>query len=258
MKKFAISFKGGLARGFGAIGVMRFLEEEDLHPDIVAGSSSGAMVAASIALGYKWERILEMVTSFRFRDIISLTSLINDGSLVSYDKYREKLLAFNHDTKIEDLPIRLIVFVTDPSINERVYLEKGSLVNALMASSGFPLIFPGVKVNGKEVLDGDLTGGFSARRLHEEGARVVIGVGHKLLPFTRHKKMNAIAKVTEAYQIMNNQINILNDEVEPVDLAVRYDVGEYSYTNFRDLEKITDIAYEEIKKKKSDILDLLR
>lgn len=189
MKPFGISFKGGLARGFGAIGIIRFLEEEGLKPQVVAGSSSGAIIAASIALGYDWQKLVDIVSSFRFREIISLYSLIKNGSLVSYKLYEKKLLLYNHNLQIEDLPIKLIIFATDPTTNDRVYVERGSLIKALIASSGFPVIFPSIEIKSKRVLDGDLTGGFSPHILRQRGAKVVMVLAISVLHILPQNQM---------------------------------------------------------------------
>lgn len=57
---------------------------------------------------------------------------------------------------------------------------------------------------------------------------------------------------------MYNQINTLHDEIDPVDFSIRYDVGKYGFTNFRDISKIVDVGYREAKKNRKDILRLLK
>jgi len=109
MKSFAISFKGGASRGMGAIGIIRFLQEENITPKIVAGSSSGAIIAAAYSLGYQWNDILKFASNIRLWRLLLLRSTFKESSLISGKKYRAKLLSLHDDVNIENLPIKLII-----------------------------------------------------------------------------------------------------------------------------------------------------
>lgn len=263
MKTFAVSFKGGTARGFASIGAVRFFQEEGLKPTIYAGSSAGAIIAAAFGLGYTWEELIELTANIKLRKIVSIKSLLKRGSVVGYENFKKGLLSnakgFDEHTKIEDLPFKLVIFATDPISRKRVYVTKGNLVNALIASSSYPVIFPNVKVNNKILIDGDLTSSFSNAKLKEMGVEKVIGITSKIdRPKISTFTHSIINKIFTLINIMQQQISDYNQEVDAPDLTIEYSVKGQRYFGFSDIKKYSVHAYREIRKHRGEILRLLK
>jgi NTE family protein len=260
MKRFGISFKGGLARGFGAIGIIRFFQEENLKPQVLAGSSSGSIMAAAFALGLDWKEILKISTSIRFREIISFISIFTEGSIVSSDKFYNKLSEVQSDIDIKDLPIKLIIYATDTKNYQRVNIEEGSLLNALMTSSSFPAVFPFRKLKNykrTQLVDGDLTMGYSAKPLRENGAEIVFGVGHTNNHKINASKENILERIFLPQSLLLKEIELLHNTLDPVDLEIKYNVGNYSPIDFKNISLIAENAYRAIRKEKDLIYKLL-
>jgi len=145
MKTFAVCFRGGMAKGAGAIGLVRFLQEENLHPVIYAGSSSGSMISAAYALEYSWEEILHGFQNLRFTSLIDFNNIISFKSLVSKNKVEKALINFAGDDmrslKIEDMENKFIAMASNLKTGKLEYIQKGNLLDALVESSSYPILF---------------------------------------------------------------------------------------------------------------------
>jgi NTE family protein len=256
-KSFGISFKGGLARGFGSIGIVRFFQEEGLQPNVVAGCSAGALIAAMYALGFDWQTMLEIVHKIRLFRILSLRSLLVSGSFVSYRYLHKNFLKYCGDKKIEDLPMKLIIYATDLHKKERYYLEKGSLIDALIASCGFPLVFPTIKISGHTLIDGAFSAGYSTSKLKAAGAEVVIGIGNKSSSREKSFKIKILDTILQSYTVLIDQLETLHDKLDPVDLEIIYKVSGQNIYDFQKLELVTKRAYKEAQKNRQQVLDLI-
>src|SRR5579863_928521 len=110
MKKFVVSIKGGAVRGFGSIGAIRFLQEENLHPTIIAGASAGSLVATAYAFGLGWEEMTDLIQEINVRKLLSLRNLLRKGYLIEDEEIYDLLKLNFEDKNIEDLPVKLLIY----------------------------------------------------------------------------------------------------------------------------------------------------
>jgi NTE family protein len=166
----------GAARGFAHIGVLRTLLANGIKPDIIVGTSMGALVGGCYATGQldtleAWARSLTMRRVISYLGVrIGGSGLIRGGRLTS--KLEESIGASN----IEDLPIRFAAIATEIGTGHEVWLTRGSLALALRASYALPGIFPPVHMGGRWLVDGALVNPVPVSAARAFGARVVIAV----------------------------------------------------------------------------------
>jgi NTE family protein len=166
----------GAARGFAHIGVMRALLANGIKPDVIVGTSMGALVGGCYASGQldtleAWARSLTMRRVISYLDVrIGGSGLIGGGRLTS------QLEASVGDGNIEDLPIRFAAIATEVGTGHEVWLTRGSLALALRASYALPGIFPPVRMGGRWLVDGALVNPVPVSAARAFGARVVIAV----------------------------------------------------------------------------------
>jgi NTE family protein len=166
----------GAARGFAHIGVIRTLLANGIKPDIIVGTSMGALVGGCYATGQldtleAWARSLNMRRVISYLDVrIGGSGLISGGRLTS--KLEESIGNGN----IEDLPIRFAAIATEVGTGHEVWLTRGSLALALRASYALPGIFPPVHMGGRWLVDGALVNPVPVSAARAFGARVVIAV----------------------------------------------------------------------------------
>ncbi len=171
-----LALGGGAARGFAHIGVMRTLVAHGIVPDVIVGTSIGAVVAGCYAAGQldnleEWSRRLTVRNVLGYLDInLSGSGLIRGGHLA-------KVLGQSlTDRRIDDLPIRFAAIATEFNTGHEIWLTRGRLADALRASYALPGIFPPVKIGGRWLVDGALVNPVPVSAARALDARLVIAV----------------------------------------------------------------------------------
>jgi NTE family protein len=166
----------GAARGFAHIGVMRALLAHGIKPDIIVGTSMGALVGACYATN-QLNTLEDWARSLTRRRIISYLDVrIGGAGLISGGRLAQRLEESIGDSTIENLPIRFAAIATEIGTGHEVWLTRGSLVLAVRASYALPGIFPPVHVGGRWLVDGALVNPVPVSAARAFGARVVIAV----------------------------------------------------------------------------------
>lgn len=152
--KTGIALSGGGVRGFAHLGVLKALEEKGIKPDIISGTSAGAIAGVYIASGKSPDEVFELIKKKRLIDFVQVK--IPKTGLLNLDKLRKSLSEHIEPDKIEDLEIPYIAAVSD-IINGKVkYFDKGPLVKIVQASASIPVLFAPVKIEDLIYSDGGL------------------------------------------------------------------------------------------------------
>jgi NTE family protein len=172
----ALALGGGAARGFAHIGVLRTLVANGIKPDIIVGTSIGAVAGGCFAGGVldtleEWARHLTVRGVLGYLDV----SLSGSG-LIGGNRLSQRLTDAFGKTLIEDLPIRFAAIATEVRTGHEIWLTHGRLVDALRASYALPGIFPPVRIGGRWLVDGALVNPVPVSAARALGARVVIAV----------------------------------------------------------------------------------
>jgi NTE family protein len=171
-----LALGGGAARGFAHIGVLQTLAAHGIVPDVIVGTSIGAVVGGCYAARKldgleSWARALKVRSIFSYLDIsLSGSGLINGNHLAT------KLTEALTDDRIEDLPLRFAAIATEFNTGHEIWLTRGRLADALRASYALPGIFPPVKIGGRWLVDGALVNPVPVSAARALGARLVIAV----------------------------------------------------------------------------------
>ena len=176
-KKLGLALGSGSARGWSHIGVLQTLAEMDIEPDIVCGSSIGALVGAFSMKG-QLDELAQWTKGLNTRDIIQLMdiNLISRGGLVEGGRLVDFLRRRLGEVVIEDLPKSFGTVATNLKSGREVWLTKGSLVHAVRASISLPAIFTPVKHEDEWLVDGGLVNPVPISLCHALGAEAVIAV----------------------------------------------------------------------------------
>ena len=147
----------GGARGLAHIGVIRALEEAGVFEvRSVSGSSVGALIGAMYAAG-KLNEYEEWVRTLTTRDIWGLLDFSFTWSgLFKGDKLMSKMQEMLGDVLIEDLPVAFTAVATDVDRRREVWLDRGSLYEAVRASIAIPGFFTPVVRDNCVLVDGGL------------------------------------------------------------------------------------------------------
>jgi len=172
--KIGVALGGGFARGIAHIGVLRVLEEEQIPVDFIAGTSVGALIAATYASGTSLEEMERQGIETHFRDFGSWR--LSRMGMASNERLEDFLHKFTRAQNFNEMRIPLSIVATDLIEGKSVYFTDGEIGPALRASCAYPGLFMPVRYRGRILVDGFLTETVPAPAVRRMGAEVVISV----------------------------------------------------------------------------------
>jgi len=227
--KIALALGGGAARGFAHVGVIKALEAQGIVPEIIAGTSAGAVVGAIYAggaNGFELQKQVLQVDEAQFSD----WSLPDRGVLKG-----EALQSFVNGAvggrPLEKLDKLLAVVATDLQSGAAVVFRTGNTGMAVRASASVPGVFQPVLINGRDYVDGGLVSPVPVRVARSLGATFVIAVDVSARP-ADSKIQSTIDVLLQAYSIMGQEI--ARRELPEADVVIRPFTPELRATNFQD------------------------
>jgi len=169
-----LALGGGAARGFAHIGILRTLLAHGISPDVVVGTSIGAVVGGSYAAGHLdtlegWARGLQPRNVLGYLDI-----RLNGSGLIGGNKLATQLEAALGRVHIEDLAFKFAAVATEIKTGHEIWMTHGRIVNALRASYALPGIFAPVLVADRWLVDGALVNPVPVSAARALGAEIVI------------------------------------------------------------------------------------
>lgn len=174
--KIGLALGAGAARGWAHIGVLRELEANGVVPDVIAGTSIGAVVGSCYASG-KFDEIEAFARSLTKRRVFAMMDLSFSGmSLISGERLRSALEREVKDVLIEDLKIPFAAVATEIGTGHEIWLQRGPLALAVRASYALPGIFEPVQVGSRWLFDGALVNPIPVTVCRALGAEYVIAV----------------------------------------------------------------------------------
>jgi NTE family protein len=174
--KIGLALGGGSARGWAHIGVLRALNEAGIYPDIVAGTSIGAVVGGCYVAG-ELPALEQFARELTRRKVLGFLDVNFSGSgLITGQRLCNVLDARLKGIAIEDLSKRFVAVATEIGTGHEVWLSRGRLVDAMRASYALPGIFRPVSINGRWLFDGALVNPVPVSVCRALGARYVIAV----------------------------------------------------------------------------------
>lgn len=174
--KIGLALGSGVARGWAHIGVLQALEQQGIVPDLVCGTSIGALIggmqqAGKLDVVEEWARGLKRNRLFRYLDLT-----LTGGGLISGKKLSTRVDEALADTKIEDLSRPFAAITTELGTGHEIWIRSGNLAEAITASYALPGLFPPRQIDGRWLIDGALTNPVPVSVCRALGARLVIAV----------------------------------------------------------------------------------
>ena len=205
----AFVFSGGTSLGAVQVGMLMGVFEANIVPDLLVGTSVGAINAASVGQGFTKSRLQHLASiwsDLKTSDVFgrtglksALSLLSGRGTLSSIDNLL-RLLETNLPNSHSDLVIQTAVVATEFLTGSPVILSKGDLVLNVLASSAIPMIFPSVTVGGRQLVDGGVVAHVPLAQAEMLGAQtmVVFDAGYpcKLAKLPKGPKEKALHYIT--------------------------------------------------------------
>jgi NTE family protein len=170
-----LALGSGSARGWAHIGVIRALEKAGVRPDIVCGTSIGALVGAAYAAG-ELDRFESWVREMGVGDVVGFMDVSLSGGVLKGDRLMEFLGRNFADRAIDKLGMPFATVATSLRTGAEVWLRRGSTLNAVHASIALPGLFAPVRWEGSLLVDGGLVNPVPVSLARAMGADIVIAV----------------------------------------------------------------------------------
>ncbi|OYT86422.1 MAG: esterase [Burkholderiales bacterium PBB6] len=238
--RWALALGGGSARGFAHIGVLKSLDQAGLRPDVVVGTSAGALIGALYASGLSPWQIEEVALRIKDVEIADFASAGKRGMLAG-----EALARVVNDlvkgARLEQFKTRFVAVSTDLKTGEMVLLRQGPAGEAVRASCSIPGVFVPTEVNGRELVDGGLVAPLPARVARQQGADMVLAVDIAARP-KRHDLNGLYEVVLQSFEIMGRAL--ADQDAANADMVIRPDTGAWSSSDFSARREMIQAGYE--------------
>ena len=230
-----VSLTGGGARGIAHLGVLKALSEEGINPDIISGTSAGAIIGAFVAAGISYEESLNIIIKTKLLSVFK--PAFSWRGLLSVDKLG-KILNQHLPADFDSLNLPLLVAATDINAGETRYFQSGNLTQAIMASSCIPVVFSPVEIDGTLYVDGGLLNNLPAEPIREQVTRLI---GISCNPYTYKADLKNVRSLMERSALLAINGNTTKSK-ELCDLIIE-PPGLSKYSGF-DLSKAREIFNE--------------
>jgi NTE family protein len=174
-RRIGLALGSGAARGWAHVGVIRGLLEAGVEPEVVCGSSIGAVVGAAYAYD-RLEAFEAWVRRLDWRQVAAYIDLSLRGGLIKGRRVFDAIALALPDTLIDRLPRPFAAVATDLASGEEVWLRTGSLHDALRASVALPGFVAPAHIGERWLVDGGLVNPVPVSLCRALGAEKVIAV----------------------------------------------------------------------------------
>jgi NTE family protein len=255
--KIGLVLGGGGSRGIAHIGVLEVLKREEIQVDLIVGTSMGGIVGTHFALGIPPEVLAKRMRQLQNEGLIKLTRFtMQHRQRVLLELLQEGV----GEKTFNDLKIDTILMAVDMIQGVEIQLKEGRLIDAILATSAIPSIFPPVQINGKYLADGGVIDSLATHVAVEAGVDLMIAVDLYpeldennpwadpisaitgiQLPFIYRatapiKPPNSLSSMWRAVRVMSSYIHQLRLNESPPDILMRPEVDSFGSMDFKDIE----------------------
>ena len=229
--RIGLALGGGAARGFAHIGVIKALEAQGIHPDIVVGTSAGSVVGALYASGHDGFALQKIAMELDEATISDWavpffgksTGVLKGDALQAYVNKAVR------NQPMEKLKIPFGAVATDLKTGQPILFRRGNTGMAVRASSSVPGVFQPVAIGGRTYVDGGLVAPVPVRFAKEMGAEFIIAVN-----ISSATEAQAIASnvdvLMQTFTIMGQRLNQF--ELKDADIVITPSLGAMGSADF--------------------------
>ncbi|MCK4363889.1 MAG: patatin-like phospholipase family protein [Candidatus Aminicenantes bacterium] len=261
--KWALVLMGGGSRGLAHIGILNVLQKNGLTPDIIVGTSMGAVIGGLFASGISPTKLKEIANDFNINNfigrpnlpILSKKSQISILDFLMHESYKSRLLkklGLNKEDKmeaylrnltgevcIEELPVKFACNAVDLISGREIIFENGKLYKALRATMSVPILFEPTKIDDMLLLDGGV--------LNIAPVEIARNLdAHKVILVDVHKDMKEVPteEIKNTFQLLYRMVEAMvayttEDKIKKADLVIRVNL-EMDALDYSDYLRIVE------------------
>jgi len=252
--KIGLVLSGGGARGFAHLGLIQALNEAGIFPDVISGTSAGALAGVLYADGYNPKEIQQLM-NFGSRFDLMRPAMPREG-LLQINAISKILKTHLRAKSFNELKIPLFVAATDINNGKAVYFSEGELIDPVIASASIPVLFQPVKINDVSYVDGGVLDNLPLKPI-ENSCRFLIG--SFVNPVGYIEKISGLINIAERTFMLSMSKEII-EKAKKFDLFVApLELRNYKILDPEKSSELFEVGYEATKEKlkKLDIEKIL-
>ena len=226
--KLGLALGGGAARGFAHVGVIKTLESQGIFPDIIVGTSAGAVVGALYAAGHNGFELQKLAHRLDEKKISDWS--LPDRGVLKGESLQQFINEAVGQRPLEALKKPFGAVATDLHSGDSIVFRTGNTGIAVRASATVPGVFQPVKVSGREYVDGGLSSLIPVRAARQMGSDVVIAVDISAHPGNQPVR-STFDILMQTFTIMGQSLG--RYELKEADVVIRPQVGSVGSTDFQ-------------------------
>ena len=256
--KIALVLGGGGAKGFAHVGVIKVLEKNGIKPDLIVGTSSGALVGSLYASGKSADDLEDIALHVSNDELLDYT--LSKQGFIEGVKLQNWVNEQVGNRKIEQLPIRFAAIATnlstsDPTAQKTVF-TKGDTGLVVRASSSVPTVFISPRINNQRYADGGLVSLVPVQTAKDLGAKIVIAVDVSAPALQKYQNnLDFWALLDKNLGVMPTQRSA---ELKLADVVIRPNVGHIGTADLIDREATIEAGEAATEQKLAEIKKALK
>lgn len=242
MKAITLSLSGGASRGAYQLGVLQFIDENNIEVKAISATSIGAIIGASYASGVSPKKQLEIFKSKEFRKVISFNFF--RGSIFKLNADAPILDELVLVKRIEDLPIDLYINAVDIHKGEEIYFDHGDIKTVCLAASALVPFFQSVKYKTHDLVDGGAINHMPVKPLRSYELPIV---GVNLHPIYYEEKIKGLIDYTKRAMFLSTYRNSITAKQSCDIYITSPKLKDYNMFSFKHLDEMFAMGYEDAK-----------
>ena len=268
-RKIGLALGGGGARGLAHLGVLEVLNEYNFSPDLITGTSMGAIVGASYAQNQNVEKIIEKVEDYLEKnrtDQDYIMRKLGKSETGRFSKWSNSLTKYYKLMRSSDgiyvLEQRILKNLINELIDEgdigetektfatvavdlisgdNFVMDKGPIREAVLASASLPAIFPPVRKEDRVLVDGGVSCVVPVEQALQLGADIVVAVDVSKDLKREDAPSRGIDILLRTSSIARNQLK--NKHLKKAFLKIKPDIDEFQWFEFDRYQEIKEKGY---------------
>jgi NTE family protein len=246
--KIGLVLSGGGARGFAHLGVIQALNEAGIFPDVISGTSAGAIVGVLYADGYSPEEIMKILNSNSrlnyIRPTVPRQGLLQISGIVRILKDSLRAKTF------EELKIPLFVTATNLNHGRIEYFSAGELLQPVIASASIPVLFKPVIINNFHYVDGGVLDNLPIRPIEDKSGFII---GSFVNPTGYEENMNNLIQIAERTFLLNVSKEVLEKSKRFHLFIAPQELRNYKILDPEKSEAVFQVGYKTTKEQLKEI-----
>lgn len=254
--KIALVLSGGASLGFAHVGVLDELIKAGIKPDIIVGTSMGAVVGGAYACGLGIEDMMKYVYKMSLMKFVDIN--FQPQGAFGGTRVTELLSKIYEDKNISDCICEFATIAVDIDEGTQVIMNSGKVLDAVRASMNIPGLLVPYEVDGRSYIDGGIINNYPDDVAKDMGADIIIGVDVLKNSYSHSKPKNFVVTLFKSLQLLQNTLYEYKELCS--DVIIAPDLKQMSMADFKkdSVDYAINTGREEAKKYIQKIKRIIR